>query len=86
MLASTAVPGATLGAGGVMGGGMADAVAAKTVARPVPASAASTAMDGPAERRLGLSAGLAGLADLRAGLAFQNDRMAPAFVSSTIGR
>ena len=64
---------------------MADAVAANAVARPVPASASSTAMDHPAGRPLRLPLDLAGLADLRARMAFQNDRMAPAFVSSTIG-
>jgi hypothetical protein len=64
---------------------MADAVAANTVARPVPASASSTAMDHPAGRPLRLPLGLASLADLRARLLFQNDRMVSAFVSSTIG-
>jgi hypothetical protein len=62
---------------------MADAVAANAVARPVPASV--TAMDHPAGRPLRLPLDPAGLADLRARMAFRNDRMVPAFVSSTIG-
>src|SRR2546428_769387 len=73
--APTAVPGATPGAGGIMEGGPADAVAANTVARHIPASATVTAMDDPAGRRHHLPAGLAGFAEAPARPLFQNDRI-----------
>jgi hypothetical protein len=55
-----------------MGGGIADAVAANTVGRLIPASVTITAMDDPARRRLHLRSGPAGLAEFPARARFQN--------------
>jgi hypothetical protein len=58
-----------------MGGGIADAVAANTVGRLIPANATITAMDDPARRRLDLRTGPAGLAEFPARPRFQNHFM-----------
>ena len=60
-----------------MSGGGSGTAAADPVARHIPASATITATAAPAGRRLRLPPGLAGPADVRVLLLFQNDRKVP---------
>src|SRR5437868_827155 len=83
----TAAPGVTPGSGGVMTGGGSGAAAADTVGRHTPASAAITAMDDPARRRLHLSVGPASLAEAPARPLSRNDRIVRApFHRKTVHR